>query len=60
MGCHEVQDKVETGTVASVSEAEDPGSSEAETPLLELMEQQGSSPLESTMVSGEPEVASFR
>ena len=58
MGCHEVQDEVETGTVASVSEAEDPESSEAETPLLELMEQ-GSSPLESTMVSGEPEVASF-
>ena len=58
MGCHELQDKVETRTVASVSEAEDSESSEAETPLLELMEQ-GSSPLESTMVSGEPEVASF-
>ena len=39
MECHEMQDEVETGTVASVSEAEDPGSSEAETPLLESMEQ---------------------
>ncbi len=56
MGCHEVQDEVETETVALVSEAEDPESSGAEAPLLELME--GNSPLESTMVSGEPEVVS--
>ena len=56
MECHEMQDEVETGTVASVSEAEDPESSEAEVPPLELME--GDSPLESTMVSRGPEVAS--
>ena len=58
MGCHEVQDEVETGTAASVSEAGDLESSEAVMPRLELMERD--SPLESTMVSRGPEVASSR
>jgi hypothetical protein len=57
MECHEMQDEVETGTVASVLVAEDPESSEAEAPPLELIK--GDSPLELTMVSREPEVASW-